>query len=73
MINENKKRNLLFYEIIKELEEIDAKRKRCVDSQEKLGQTDSCSSCMNWMLHWGQINNLYGQIRVQIDKLNQVI
>lgn len=73
LLEQTKRRDEACIEIIEELQQIDAKRTRCVESQEKLGQTDSCSACMSWMLHWGQINNLYGQVRMLIDRLTKLM
>lgn len=54
---------------MKEVHSIDAKKRRCIESQSKIETNQSCPACMNWLLHCGQINNLYDQLESLVKKL----
>ena len=72
MIGANKKKYETVQQILADIGSIDVKRKRCDQSHAKIDIREDCGSCVKWVLHWGQLNSLYGQQGALVKKLTEI-
>ena len=71
-ISANKKRYEVKNQVLEEYKLVEAKKKRCLEEQEKMEHQEGCVSCMSWVMYWGQINSLYSELEGFLSQLSQI-